>query len=426
MPIKVFYSWQSDQPQNRNFIRSALNAAIKELRQDLSLDEAQRDIVADQDTQDIPGSPGVADAILGKIRATDVFLADLTFIQKDNERTLDTRLSPNPNVMLEYGYALHALGDGKIIGVLNEAHGSPKDLPFDLNHRRWPIRFNIADREALDKEKEKKALKEALKNAIRSIVSQFDEQQTPLVAKKPFEAAMPADGVGRLRHHQEYLCIPSSQTKPIWLKEGPYSFLRFIPTAATEPLGDVEAYKIAQANLQPMGGMRSGGWNSGRHTSGAVVYWTAHDAPESAYDASELFLTRELWVNDFYHVVGEDREKAKEHGFQYIPTGAFEEVLIDTFVNFVSVAREHLNLSVPIRVVAGVANVQGVRLAVDQRYFHFSNFDGTILRDNYIWESELTNWKTDPFDFLLPFFNKIYDIAGSTRPPVRATGRRQR
>jgi hypothetical protein len=36
-------------------------------------------------------------------------------------------------------------------------------------------------------------------------------------------------------------------------------------------------------------------------------------------------------------------------------------------------------LSVPIRVVAGVANVQGVRLAVDQRYFHFSNFDGTIL-----------------------------------------------
>src|ERR1700737_4836229 len=99
MPIKVFYSWQSDQPQNRNFIRSALNAAIKELRQDLSLDEAQRDIVADQDTQDTPGSPAIADTILGKIRAADLFLADLTFIQKDNERTLNKRLSPNPNVM---------------------------------------------------------------------------------------------------------------------------------------------------------------------------------------------------------------------------------------------------------------------------------------------------------------------------------------
>ena len=166
MPIKVFYSWQSDQPQNRNFIRSALNAAIKELRQDLSLDEAQRDIVADQDTQDTPGSPAIADTIPGKIRAADLFLADLTFIQKDNERTLNKRLSPNPNVMLEYSYALHALGDGKIVGVLNEAHGSPKDLPFDLTHRRWPIRFNVADREELNKEKEKKALKDALKNAI--------------------------------------------------------------------------------------------------------------------------------------------------------------------------------------------------------------------------------------------------------------------
>ena len=426
MPIKVFYSWQSDQPKNRSFIRSALHAAIKELRQDSTLDEAQRDIVADQDTQDIPGSPGVADAILGKIRLADVFLADLTFIQRDTERSVGTRLCPNPNVMLEYGYALHALGEGKIIGVLNEAHGSPKELPFDLNHRRWPIRFTLVESGASDKEKEKKALKDALKNAIRGIISQFDEQPLPQVAKKTFEAALPGDGVGKLRHHQDYLCIASGQTKPIWLKEGPYSFLRFIPSSETEALGDVEAYKIAQANLQPMGGMRSGGWSSGRHTTGAVVYWTARDTPESAYDAAELFLTRELWANDFYHVVSSDREKAKEYGFQYIPTGAFEEVFIDTFVNFVSVARDHLGLSFPIRVVAGVANVQGVRLAVDQTYFHWSNFDGTILRDNYIWESELTNWNTDPFDFLEPFFNKIYDIAGSTRPAVRTTGRRQR
>ena len=95
MPIKVFYSWQSDQPKNRSFIRSALHAAIKELRQDSTLDEAQRDIVADQDTQDIPGSPGVADAILGKIRLADVFLADLTFIQRDTERSVGTRLCPN-------------------------------------------------------------------------------------------------------------------------------------------------------------------------------------------------------------------------------------------------------------------------------------------------------------------------------------------
>jgi IrrE N-terminal-like domain len=103
----------------------------------------------------------------GKIRLADVFVADLTFIQGAGKRITSERACPNPNVLLEYGYALHALGEGKIIGVLNEAHGSSKDLPFDLNHRRWPIRFTLAPGDASEKEQQKKTLKDSLKNAIR-------------------------------------------------------------------------------------------------------------------------------------------------------------------------------------------------------------------------------------------------------------------
>jgi hypothetical protein len=422
MPIRIFYSWQSDQPQNRGFIRSALDSAIAELRQDLTLDEPQRDIIADQDTQGVSGSPAIADTILSKIRSTDIFLADLTFISSDSNRE---RQSPNPNVMLEYGYALHALGESKVIGVFNEAHGSPKELPFDLLHRRWPIRFSLAANHAPDREKQKKVLKEALKIAIRGIVSQFDEQPTASADEPSFEPTIPGDGIGLLRHAQDYLCLRSNQERPVWLKPGPYSFLRFIPTKKMEELGEVEAYRIAQAYLQPMGGMRSGGWDTGRHTTGTVVYWTSKDSPTQAYDASELFLTRELWANDFYHIISSDRDRAKEVEFQYIPTGAFEEVLIDAFINFVGVARDHLKLTLPVDIFAGVANVQGVRLAVDQNYFS-NAFEGTILRDNYTWRSELVDWNVDPFDFLRPYFEKIYDIAGTTRPPTRTTGRRQR
>ncbi len=54
MTVRVFYSWQSDRRQNRNFIRSALEAAVRELRQDLALEEAQRDIILDRDTQGLP------------------------------------------------------------------------------------------------------------------------------------------------------------------------------------------------------------------------------------------------------------------------------------------------------------------------------------------------------------------------------------
>lgn len=422
MAVKIFYSWQSDQKQNRNFIRSALDLAIKELRQDLSLEEAKRDIVADQDTLGVPGSPSIADAILQKIRNTEVFVADLTFIDKNTNH--DGRQTPNPNVMLEYGYALHALGDGKVIGVFNEAHGSPKDLPFDLAHRRWPIRFNLSPDSTSETRKiEKKSLSEILKKAIRGIVSQYDERSTVIVA--PFVPAEPGDGVGRLRHAQFPLCISSGSGKPIWLRPGPYSFFRLIPLVAMDELGEVEAYQIAQRNLQPMAGMRVS-WVSGRFTTGAVSYWTANDEPELAWDASQLFLTRELWANDFYHVMGPDRERSKEYGFSYIPTGALEEIFIDTFINFVNVASKNLAITPPVRIVAGLANVQGVKLAVDSKHFGYDNFAGSILRDNFVWEAKLEDWSADPFDFLLPFFNKIYDIAGIQRPADRTIGRRQR
>ena len=327
--------------------------------------------------------------------------------------------------MLEYGYALHALGDGKIIGVLNEAYGHPKELPFDLSHRRWPIRFNLAAEKSNNTEEQKKSLRDKLKAAIKAILSQFDEQ-LPAASPINFVPAEPGDGIGRLRQTHDYLCLDSGENKPIWLQASAYSFLRLIPSIATQELGEVEAYKIAQAHLQPMGGMRSGGWSIGRHKTGPAVYWTAKDSPNLALDASQLFLTRELWANDFYHVITMDRERAKELGFSYIPTGAFEEVIVDTLINFISVASKNLELVPPVLIVAGLANVHGVKLAVDPHYFGWNNFEGTIVRESLSWEATLSDWAVDPFDFLLPFFNKVYDVAGLTRPPTRTIGRRQR
>src|SRR5581483_8909514 len=119
MPIKIFYSWQSDTSLNRNFVRRALDAAVESLRAELEVNEPERDMVVDQDTQGLPGSPPIAEAILTKIRDADIFVADLTFV----DNGAGQRRLPNPNVMLEYGYALHALGDQRVVGVFNEAFG---------------------------------------------------------------------------------------------------------------------------------------------------------------------------------------------------------------------------------------------------------------------------------------------------------------
>jgi hypothetical protein len=426
MAIRVFYSWQSDRRQNRNFIRSALDAAVKELRQELALEEAERDIVVDQDTQGLPGSPAIADAILTKIRRTDVFVADLTFIDDIESNDTKDRRTPNPNVMLEYGYALHALGDSRIVGVFNEAYGPARQLPFDLAHRRWPIRFKIAEGGSDNKKTEKQRLTASLKQALQSVISQFEDSNQPRGAAEPFQAREPGDGLGRLRHQQDYLCLSSANdAKPIWLKQGPYAFLRLMPTIALPELGEVEAYKIAQANLQPMAGMRGGGWSMGRHHSGAVVYSAASDNPEIAWDASQLFLSQELWSNDFFHV-NRERDLIKDLGFPYIPTGAVEEVFIDTLINFMQVSRTDLRIPLPVRIVTGLAGVNGFRLAVDPRYFAYHDYVGNILKETIIVETTLGDWSVDPFDFLFPFFKKIYDAAGVVRPNIRTIGRRQR
>lgn len=43
---------------------------------------------------------------------------------------------PNPNVMLELGYAAHVVGWDNVICVLNADYGAPEDMPFDIASRR--------------------------------------------------------------------------------------------------------------------------------------------------------------------------------------------------------------------------------------------------------------------------------------------------
>lgn len=130
------------------------------------MDEAIR---LDYDTAGIPGTPDIANTIFGKIRETGVFVADLTL----SSQAATGKKSPNPNVLIEIGYAFSAINDSKVISVMNTAFGEPSDLPFDLSHKRWPIQYCLLESGAKDKEKvteTKKTLTDQLYNAIRLVL----------------------------------------------------------------------------------------------------------------------------------------------------------------------------------------------------------------------------------------------------------------
>ena len=160
--MKIFYSWQSDIENkfNRNFIKDCLERAIKQLNQELEIEDALR---LDHDTKDVEGSPDIASTILMKIEESDLFIGDITFITKsENEKHC-----PNPNVLIELGYALNSLGDGRVINIMNSSFGSPdKNLPFDLAHKRWPIVYSLGNENYADKSSVRNELIASIKSAL--------------------------------------------------------------------------------------------------------------------------------------------------------------------------------------------------------------------------------------------------------------------
>ena len=69
--------------------------------------------------------------IFDKINNSDLFVADVSLCFTNNEKE---KKSPNPNVLIELGYAIRVLGWERIICVFNLAYGTPEELPFDIQH----------------------------------------------------------------------------------------------------------------------------------------------------------------------------------------------------------------------------------------------------------------------------------------------------
>ena len=163
MKKTIFYSWQSDLPNNlnRNFIEDCIKKAIE----DIKSKNIHLDVAIDRDTKDTIGTPDIATTIFSKIDNTSIFIADISFINS----TSKDRKTPNPNVLIELGYAAKTIGWENIICVFNKEYGKVEDLPFDLKFRR-PLTYQIENKQ--NKTKDRDILTKTLKTAIFSIIQE--------------------------------------------------------------------------------------------------------------------------------------------------------------------------------------------------------------------------------------------------------------
>ena len=170
MQHTIFYSWQSDTraAANRSLIQNALELAIKEL-QGKNKGTIINPVI-DRDTSGIPGSPDISSTIFNKIDNSSVVVADVTLV--DNE--LSTRRFPNPNILIEVGYAIKSLGFSRVLLVQNTFFGPVENLPFDIRGKR--VMTYSSDPSAKTRKNERDLLIRQLKNALISILPILEDK----------------------------------------------------------------------------------------------------------------------------------------------------------------------------------------------------------------------------------------------------------
>jgi hypothetical protein len=403
--MKVFWSWQSDTPEklNRFFVRDALHAAIRHLNRapDIVEPEAREKAVGmrpDGDTAGETGSPEIVSTILKKISDATVFVADVTPVSTvtsggEGKKTAD-KYNMNPNVAIELGYALKALGNGGVILILNTHYGPPDSLPFDIKHLRWPIDFNLppsADKQLIKSvgEKLRDSFVEALKLYLTLVPA--PEGQTPAVY---FQS-------GEILAQNDAATYSYADGKGFYLRLMPHD----LPAVPIQRDDGIAALNKLQAAM-----FRSA---DARGVVAANKYWIivmdpSASVPGTLEASTQLFTNGEIWGLARWLL-----RNNVAHG-DYVPARALEETYRRTLHQYVAAAKV-LGVRPPFTIKAGGVGLQGYRFLVDAP--NLVDDSRRFQHDHVSVERVLkTDSKHETDAMLLEIFESIFLRAGSPRP----------
>lgn len=303
MALTIFFSWQADVPTKtgRNFIESALQTAARDASGEIDIQEADRSPFAiDSDTRGVGGTPPIVETIFKKIDAAAIVVLDLTLI---GTRLDGNRRTPNPNVLIEYGWALKSLGHNRIVTIMNSAFSEAgDDLPFDLAHLRRPFAFNLAiDANEVTRIRVRKELATFLTKAIRVIrdSGDLDELLPKPPQPVPFQAKTVQDGHARYRAHGERLGITDNiftGGRNVFMQEGAAMWMRLMP--AFDPgmrWTTLDLRNAILTHLPPLGSFELNGYSPFRADDGCGTY-SSLGGNEPTPASAILFDTGEVWT----------------------------------------------------------------------------------------------------------------------------------
>lgn len=298
---KIFWSWQSDySPKTcRHFIRDALADAITQVADEIGVDDADRPEI-DHDTKGERGMADIAATILNKIADAAVFVADLTPIAQSP----DGKWLPNPNVMIELGWAMHRPGWERVIGILNMASGAKvEDLPFDIRQRRVVtfVLSETADKptRAAVRSKLAKELKDALRINLEERADDLAAAvQSAGVAAKSDNYSIWASAGDTLTHNDAF---GGARRETVAMPDVPRAYMRIIPAGWKNGAPSVSAIaKLNQAESVEAPSDSGSSGNYGATEEGYVRYWITDRQASGEMSSANMTMfftdTGEFWM----------------------------------------------------------------------------------------------------------------------------------
>lgn len=399
--MKVFWSWQSDTPGKigRHFVKEALEMAIAELQTEIEIDEPNRELHLDHDRKGVPGSPDLANTILDKIRATSIFIADVTPVGK----TKGDKLIMNPNVAIELGYALANIGDQGLLMVLNDFYGDRESLPFDLKQKAGPIIYSLSPDDS--KEiliKEQRTLSGTLKVAIRDCVTAIKKNRKTESQHNEVKATNSSAA-----YYNTGEILAKRKDFRVIYDSSPLLYLRIIPELAYPPLKQSEVKDIVYGiKISPLRSFVGTGSSWERNSFGGITYsYETSENGKNIFTTSQVFLNREIWGIDATLL----------SGYNSIPSIELEILFEKALKHYIDVAEKLLSLKPPLITEAGATAVNGFTIEMPNSYF--KRHWGPIYNDDIKSRHILTSLNVNYVDkILLKIYEDFFDAVGERRP----------
>lgn len=411
----VFYAWQSDRQVrlNKHLIRIALNLAARNISNDANLGVRVR---IDADTEGVLGHVPVTETILRKIMGCDAFVPDLTFVSKTKGR----KLVCNPNVMLEYGYALRAKTHSLMMPVMNTAYGPAEKLPFDMGHLRHPIKYDLPEKaKNAERRAVRKALTEEFERILRLMIAARVRVETPdaptfqEVARNSYHPALyfaPGQTLAGFGNpgEQEYRFVGEREI-----------YLRLFPKYEQPAIGRVRLKEIvsSQRSLRAMSSRAILSDLAASNDFGYIVFDASSNSTTQAI--SQAFVSGEIWgLNS--EVFSSAKLGHPEEKIIYFGAIGVEKAYTRALENFVSIVFEKMKLRSPYIVEIGAVGLRGIYMGAPHLEFG-SHYYGPIREGSLVRRYELQGvTREERHDVLRQFFNDLYDLAEASRSDTLA------